>query len=180
MSFYEIPVYVHRKIDGHLSRLKVSSLDLVPGDILEIPEGCLMPCDAILLSGSCVMNEAMLTGESIPIVKNSIPNSQSRYSPKEDKQYTLFSGTECLQTRSHQAGATLGLVVLTGFSTAKGSLIRTMLFPKPTDFKFYSDSLKFIAILIVMSVLGNIFKEKVTLNFLRSFYCHDCLDKFQQ
>lgn len=37
---------------------------LVPGDILEIPSsGCTMNCDAVLLSGNCILDESMLTGE---------------------------------------------------------------------------------------------------------------------
>lgn len=43
---------------------EVSSEDLVPGDILEIPRnGCLMQCDAVLITGNCIVNESMLTGE---------------------------------------------------------------------------------------------------------------------
>jgi cation transport ATPase len=42
----------------------VSSEDLVPGDILEIPRrGCIMQCDAVLISGNCIVNESMLTGQ---------------------------------------------------------------------------------------------------------------------
>lgn len=41
---------------------------LVPGDILEIPSsGCTMQCDAVLLSGNCILDESMLTGESVPV-----------------------------------------------------------------------------------------------------------------
>lgn len=37
---------------------------LVPGDVLEIPSsGCTMTCDAVLLSGNCILDESMLTGE---------------------------------------------------------------------------------------------------------------------
>lgn len=42
----------------------ISSAELVPGDIIELPsnkQGTL-PCDAILLTGVCVVNESMLTG----------------------------------------------------------------------------------------------------------------------
>lgn len=39
---------------------------LVPGDVLEIPStGCVMLCDAVLLTGNCIVNEAMLTGKMI-------------------------------------------------------------------------------------------------------------------
>lgn len=47
---------------------EVISTDLlVPGDVLEIPaHGCVMHCDAILLTGNCILNESMLTGEFVP------------------------------------------------------------------------------------------------------------------
>ena len=42
----------------------VASEDLVPGDVLVVPpRGMSMPCDAALLSGHAIVNEAMLTGE---------------------------------------------------------------------------------------------------------------------
>lgn len=43
----------------------VSSADLVPGDCISLPaDGMLVPCDAALLTGECMVNESMLTGES--------------------------------------------------------------------------------------------------------------------
>ena len=36
---------------------------LVAGDIIEVPRhGCIMQCDAVLLTGNCIVNESMLTG----------------------------------------------------------------------------------------------------------------------
>jgi len=157
MSFYQIDVTVYRKVNGEPIKLIVNSSELVPGDLIEIPESVVMPCDAILLNGSCIMNESMLTGESIPVIKNSLPYSDVYYNGREDKQYTLYAGTKCIQARYYSGNAVLGLVTLTGFGTVKGELIRTMLFPKPTDFKFYSDSFKFIGILAVMAVIGFIY-----------------------
>ncbi len=154
MSFYEIPMTVLRPEAGVEKQYTVSSADLVPGDIIVIPEDVQMPCDAILLNGSCIMNEAMLTGESIPVIKSSLPYNNNLYNPKEDKQYTLFAGTKCIQTRYYKGNAVLGLVTLTGFTTVKGELIRTMLFPKPSDFKFYADAFKFMVILALMAVCG--------------------------
>lgn len=77
----------------------INSRQLVPGDIIEIPEKCSMPCDVILLSGSCIVNESMLTGESIPIIKNSIPHTSENYDPINDSKYTLYSGTIVVQNR---------------------------------------------------------------------------------
>jgi len=51
--------------------------DLYPGDVVLINriKGAKkqnVPCDFILLSGSAVVNEAILTGESQPLVKEAI------------------------------------------------------------------------------------------------------------
>lgn len=44
---------------------EIPSCNLVPGDVIEIPRnGCTMQCDAVLLNGSCIVNEGMLTGKS--------------------------------------------------------------------------------------------------------------------
>jgi cation-transporting ATPase 13A2 len=41
-----------------------------------------------------------------------------------------------------------------GFNTTKGSLVRSMLFPKPMGFKFYRDSIRFIGVLACMAGVG--------------------------
>ena len=51
--------------------------EIYPGDVILIkrrPEAKKqsVPCDLIILSGSAVVNEAILTGESQPLVKESI------------------------------------------------------------------------------------------------------------
>jgi cation-transporting ATPase 13A3/4/5 len=53
-----------------MMRLEIESSDLVIGDLIEIPQQSILPCDIILLNGSCIVNESILTGESIPIIKN--------------------------------------------------------------------------------------------------------------
>ena len=42
----------------------MSSEDLVPGDVYEVTVPSLhqFPCDSLLLSGDCIVNESMLTG----------------------------------------------------------------------------------------------------------------------
>lgn len=42
------------------------------------------------------------------------------------------------------------LVIKTGYHTTKGQLVRYILFPKPTKFKFYSDAFKFLGVLFVI------------------------------
>jgi cation-transporting P-type ATPase 13A2 len=75
----------------------INSAELLPGDVVEIPEGKILPCDLILLTGGAIVNEAMLTGESIPVMKSNLPyNSQEVYSETETTKHTLFSGTSVL------------------------------------------------------------------------------------
>ena len=46
-----------------LDTCDVSTSTLVPGDIIVLPPtGCLMSCDAVLISGNAVVDEGMLTG----------------------------------------------------------------------------------------------------------------------
>jgi len=72
----------------------VNSTELVPGDMVVVPEGTSLPCDLVLLTGSAIMNESMLTGESIPVMKSSLPNISSEiYSEKGAEKHTLFGGT---------------------------------------------------------------------------------------
>ena len=75
---------------------EINSLDLVPGDLIKIPEQTVLPCDLILLSGSCIVNESMLTGESVPVFKNSIPFTNQKFNISEDAKYVLFGGTKVI------------------------------------------------------------------------------------
>ena len=80
MANYSCEVKVMRSGDENIV-LKVNSSELVPGDVIEIPENTAMPCDLVLLTGSCIVNESMLTGESIPVIKNSLPFTNDIYNP---------------------------------------------------------------------------------------------------
>lgn len=144
-----------------------------------------VPCELLLLSGTCVVNEAMLTGESTPQLKESIAHEdmEKTFDMKRDgKVHVLFGGTRLVQHSpdkdgthsqsrtsratphvplnahaldSHTWGARcntsqvvrlcsplmlplapikspnngcLGIVLRTGFETAQGKLMRTILF----------------------------------------------------
>ncbi|XP_057639782.1 polyamine-transporting ATPase 13A2 isoform X2 [Chionomys nivalis] len=46
---------------------------------------------------------------------------------------------------------------LTGFCTAKGGLVSSILHPRPISFKFYKHSMKFVAALSVLALLGTVY-----------------------
>ncbi|KAL2098002.1 hypothetical protein ACEWY4_007209 [Coilia grayii] len=138
------------------------STDLVPGDVIVIPSnGTIMPCDAVLISGTCIVNESMLTGESVPVTKTSLPNSdvegKELYSSEQHKRHTLFCGTEVIQTRFYSGELVKALVVRCGFCTEKGQLVRSILYPKPTDFKLYRDAYLFLLCLVGVAGIGFIY-----------------------
>ncbi|XP_072475002.1 polyamine-transporting ATPase 13A3 isoform X2 [Notamacropus eugenii] len=145
---------------------EIFSTDLVPGDIMVIPmNGTVMPCDAVLISGTCIVNESMLTGESVPVTKTNLPNpsvdvkgkADEVYSPELHKRHTLFCGTTVIQTRFYTGELVKAVVVRTGFSTSKGQLVRSILYPKPTDFKLYRDAYMFLLCLVVVAGIGFIY-----------------------
>ncbi|KAK2598982.1 hypothetical protein QQS21_005587 [Conoideocrella luteorostrata] len=156
----------------------ISSSDLVPGDIYELSDPNLtqLPSDSLLLTGDSIVNESMLTGESVPVSK--VPATDetlctmdlaaSSVSP-EIARHFLYCGTKIIRTRRPQEdqdgdAVALALVVRTGFNTTKGALVRSMLFPKPSGFKFYRDSFRYISVMAVIAMFGFIASF---VNFLR-------------
>ncbi|OXB77267.1 UNVERIFIED_CONTAM: hypothetical protein H355_002259, partial [Colinus virginianus] len=149
-----------RRADGE--ETTVSSAELVPGDCISLPsDGVLVPCDAALLTGECMVNESMLTGESVPVLKTPLPSGGGAagavYSPKEHQRHTLFCGTHIIQAKSYVGQEVLAVVTRTGFCTAKGDLISSILYPKPVTFKFYKDAVKFVLFLAVLALVGTLY-----------------------
>ena len=57
-----------------------------------------------------------------------------------------------------------------GFSTAKGDLVRSILFPRPVGLKFYEDALRFVGFLAVIATLGMIYSSAVLIKHGVSSY----------
>ena len=50
--------------------IRVPASEVVPGDAIRLPLGALVPADARLVSGSVMVDQSMLTGESVPVDAN--------------------------------------------------------------------------------------------------------------
>ncbi|KAM3175582.1 hypothetical protein ACTXT7_008237 [Hymenolepis weldensis] len=144
----------------------VPSTSLVPGDIVCIPpQGCEMVADVLLISGSCAVNEASLTGESIPQAKAPITEIPTPVTDEDRKidirrlaRHVLFSGTRVLQAKpSHMEPHVKAVVLRTGFLTVKGDLVRAILYPRPLDIDFTLDSFRFLSIMAVIAIAGSVY-----------------------
>ncbi|KAM9317144.1 putative cation-transporting ATPase 13A4 [Gastrophryne carolinensis] len=149
----------------------VQSQSLVPGDVIVLGgDKLFLPCDAILLSGGCTVNEAMLTGESIPVTKIPLPNTDNSipwmvHSGDDYKKHVLFCGTEVIQTKGHGQDIAKAVVLQTGFNTAKGDLVRCILYNKPVNVKLHREALRFLTGLVFVALAAVVYTAVVfTLN----------------
>ncbi|XP_070438648.1 probable cation-transporting ATPase 13A4 isoform X3 [Equus przewalskii] len=170
----EQSVKLHRLVESHNSitvsvcgrkagAQELESRFLVPGDLLILTGNKVqMPCDAILIDGSCVVDEGMLTGESIPVTKTPLLKMDGSapwktQSEADYKRHVLFCGTEVIQAKGACSGTVRAVVLQTGFNTAKGDLVRSILYPKPMNFKLYRDAIRFLLCLVGTATIGMVY-----------------------
>ncbi|XP_073434761.1 probable cation-transporting ATPase 13A5 [Dendrobates tinctorius] len=139
---------------------QIESRQLVPGDIIVLTgKNFFMSCDAILINGTCIVNEGMLTGECIPVTKTQLPHGDDtmpwkQYSGEDYRRHVLFCGTEVIRTESTAQGPARAVVLRTGFNTTKGDMVRSILYPKPLNFKLHRDVKWFFIFLGFLAVVG--------------------------
>jgi len=138
-------VWVRR--DGQLVRLQ--SAELVPGDVVRVEAGDRVPADGVLLEGAGVMvNESVLTGESVPVDK--------------EKGGEILSGTLLVCGKGYEE------VSRTGASSAMGRLAAMLsgieAGPTPLEQRLGVAGRQIAIVILVMSILlviGGLFVEGV-------------------
>lgn len=96
----------------------------------------------------------MLTGESVPVTKTPPTPSDQIFQWASQKRHILYAGTTVLQTRYYGNEKVLAKVVRTSFNTSKGELVKSILFPRPIEFRFYEDSIRFVSVLFCVAAMG--------------------------
>ena len=177
--------------------VQISVAEMVPGDIVSCKQITLVPspgtqrdqrqesimaqkqqqlnrvpADILLLNGDAVVDESLLTGESIPQLKVALEAdgaskdasvSENELDLQEHKQFILFGGTTLVVSHSGNESIStipnppdqgaVGMVLRTGFETAQGSLLRTMAHTqKSVDGIHTRDTYVFILILLCCAV----------------------------
>lgn len=117
--------------------LRVATEELVPGDIILLEEGERVPADArILKANDLSLNESLVTGESIPVEKNSLENN------------TLYQGTTV------NSGMCYAKVTGTGSDTVLGRLGRSVESVRPPRTELQTWIARFVRAMAIFGLSG--------------------------
>lgn len=139
--------------DGQWKTMR--SCEVMPGDVLSITEGVAC-CDIAIVEGGAVVNESMLTGEPMPVQRFAVEANDVILNAHGMKRNFVFAGTVVMQSAGGHAeptGLAVGIAVSTGARTAKGSLVRMVLFPSEIKFAFTDDMLRLYVLMLLWVVL---------------------------
>ncbi|KAJ3194964.1 hypothetical protein HDU82_002272, partial [Entophlyctis luteolus] len=162
MSIKPYPIYVYRQ----KAWKQIQTDEILPGDICSIKrseEDCPVPADFVVVEGSCISNEAMLSGESTPQLKEAVTvrDEADIFDMESDKNQVLFGGTKILQVTSPAAGSAVpaapdggcvAIALKTGYSTQQGKLVRTIIYSTERITANNAESLYFILFLLVFAI----------------------------
>ncbi|KAJ3783670.1 hypothetical protein GGU10DRAFT_388925 [Lentinula aff. detonsa] len=174
-------VSVNRRQHSHNKPSDAKAKDRKEKEVKETKEAhsqeeTTVPADILLLHGQVIVNEAMLSGESTPLVKEGVDllvdELESGVGLDADgahKGRVVFSGTKVLQANGSSAvadgvpepllktpdGGCLGVVLRTGFGTAQGQLVRTMIFSTERVSANNLESFLFIGFLLIFAIAAS-------------------------
>ncbi|AFN83394.1 cation-transporting ATPase [Encephalitozoon romaleae SJ-2008] len=143
--------------------VKVDSREIYPGNIMYIEPCKEFPCDALVIRGDAITNECLLTGEAVPIYKNadqpstvysgtdvlkSINTVPTFTNPRNENLCRVKSLTsKSKQRTTGMVGSmhipenfAIGMVLRTGFQTARGQILKNMVNSKPVHNRFIKEA----------------------------------------
>ncbi|ORY59641.1 uncharacterized protein BCR38DRAFT_445097 [Pseudomassariella vexata] len=178
---------------------EILSDQLLPGDLVSVgrtKEDSGVACDMLLVEGTVIVNEAMLSGESTPLLKDSVqlrPGDASIDTEGLDKNAFLWGGTKVLQITHGNPDeekpklasgvpappdkGAMAIVLKTGFETSQGSLVRTMIYSTERVSANNAEALFFILFLLVFAIAASwyVWDEGVKKDRKRSKLLLDCV-----
>lgn len=180
-------IYVRR--DSEWVQLETDQL--LPGDLVSVTrtsEESAIPCDLLLLDGTAIVNEAMLSGESTPLLKELVKlRASDEFLQPEglDKNSLLHGGTMALQVTKPEDpifplapdNGALAYVCKTGFETSQGSLVRMMIFSSERVSVGNKEAFFFILFLLVFAIAASwyVWVEGTRMGRIQSKLILDCI-----
>lgn len=142
--------------DGAATEISVD--DVVPGDIVELSAGSTVPGDGLLIEAtSLYLDEAALTGESLPVAK--APGPVAAAAPQGQRDNAVFMGTHVV------SGTGLMIVAATGRATVFGTLSHRLDAAEPeTEFQRGLRLLGMLLAQVTLSMLAVVFGVNVFLH----------------
>src|ERR1035437_3049956 len=139
---------------------------LVPGDIVRLAAGDMVPADLRVLSAKDLfLNQAALTGESVPVEKKSAPASENVNNPLELPDI-------CFLGSNVESGSATGVVLYTGARTYFGALAEHLAAPRQsTGFDKGIDKFTWLMIRFIAVMVPAVF-------LINGFTKHDWLEAF--
>lgn len=187
MGIKPYDIYVYRDSEW----LALQTDELLPGDLVSVTrtaEESAIPCDLLLLDGTAIVNEAMLSGESTPLLKESIklrPSDEFLLPESLDKNSLLHGGTMALQVSKPENpvvpiapdNGALAYVCKTGFETSQGSLVRMMIFSSERVSVGNKEAFFFILFLLVFAIAASwyVWVEGTKMGRIQSKLILDCI-----
>ncbi|EGW33133.1 P-type ATPase [Spathaspora passalidarum NRRL Y-27907] len=187
MAIKPYKVYVYRDAKW----VELETTELLPGDVISVTrtsEESALPCDLLLIDGSAIVNEAMLSGESTPLLKESIklrPSDDNLQPEGFDKNSILHGGTMALQVTKPENSVipvapdngALAVVTKTGFETSQGSLVRMMIFSSERVSVGNKEAFFFILFLLIFAIAASwyVWVEGTRMGRVQSKLILDCI-----
>jgi Mg2+-importing ATPase len=121
-------IRIHSQVIRDGSATAIPFEDVVPGDVVMLSAGSLVPADAVVIEAEhCYVSEATLTGESFPVEKR--PGVVEPSARLAERTNCVFAGSNV------RSGTARCLVVRTGHATQFGAIAhRLSLRPPETEF----------------------------------------------
>ncbi|SMF92809.1 Mg2+-importing ATPase [Paenibacillus uliginis N3/975] len=148
-------------VTRHSIRKEIDTEQLVPGDVIHLSAGDLVPADARLIeSKDLFVSESSLTGESLPIEKQDMmphdgSKARNRYQMPTNP---LELNNMCYMGTNVISGTATAIVVSTGASTYLGSMAKTLVGKRPmTSFDKGVNSVTFVIIRFMLIMVPIIF-----------------------
>ena len=108
----------------------IANIDIVPGDVLLLKEGDILPCDGILLDGVCIITESKLNENVSMIIKYPLENNNNDfdYSKKDN---ILLHGMKIKKIYSKNFNKEIAILAInTGANTYKANKFSNIIFIK--------------------------------------------------
>lgn len=146
--------------------VEIPTSHVVPGDILSLSAGNLIPADArVIQADDCFINQSALTGESLPVEKVAVASNAKQLS-LSDMTTMLFLGTSIV------TGTAKAVVVATGANTEFGKIASTLASKEgKSEFEIGVTSFGYFIMKAILFMVLAIF-------LLNTFINHNILESF--